>query len=212
MTAPQRPLTARGRLSGARGAGFVLAALLATALLAHGAAIHAKGWLGQQLMARSWQRAIEAERAPDPPWPGARTRPVARLVVPDLAIDRLVLDGIDLPNLAWGPGLARGAGGHHVLAGHRDTHFRFLGDLAPGHRLSLQTAAGPTTEWEVVGRRVVDGRDVRLDLDAPGPLLSLVTCYPLDGAAPGTPFRLIVRARALGSGPEPATEALAWAP
>ncbi|NKI34492.1 sortase [Wenzhouxiangella sp. XN79A] len=181
------------------------------ALIGHGGWIHVKGWLGQHLMARSFAAALEQQRAAEPPWPGARARPVARLVVPALDIDRLVLDGIELPKLAWGPGTTAGERGHRVIAGHRDTHFRFLGDLAPGQRLSLQPAVGRARDWEVIDRRIVDSRTTAIDLDAPGPLLSLLTCYPLDGHRPGTPFRLIVRARPIDDADAYSEEAVAWA-
>jgi len=186
--------------------------LLGALLLGHGAWIHAKGRLGQHLMARAWDVSITTGQPPAPPWPGARTRPVARLVVPGLEIDRLVLEGIDLPALAWGPGLVNGADGHRLIAGHRDTHFRFLGDLAPGHRLSLEPALGSSSDWEVFDRSVVDSRITQVDLDAPGSLLTLTTCYPVDGHQPGTPYRLIVRARPLAAGGPASSEAPAWAP
>jgi sortase A len=139
------------------------------------------------------------------------------LVVPNLEIDRLVLDGAELPNLAWGPGMTRGAQGHRVIAGHRDTHFRFLGDLAPGQRLQLETGGGEIVDWQVVERRIVDSRTTSIDLDAPGPLLTLLTCYPLEGLDSGTPFRLVLAARPLGrtkalETKTPVPEVLAWAP
>ena len=186
--------------------------LLGAVLLGHGAWIHAKGRLGQHLMTRAWEASVEQGRAPAAPWPGARTRPVARLVVPALDIDRLVLEGIDLPGLAWGPGLVRGAHGHRLIAGHRDTHFRFLGDLQPGHRLSLEPTLGPRSDWQVIDRTVVDSRTARIDLDAPGPLLTLATCYPVDGRHADTPLRLIVRARPLPTHAANPREAPAWAP
>jgi sortase A len=188
------------------------ALLVGALLLGHGAWIQAKGRLGQFLMARAWDASIERGQTPDAPWPGARTRPVARLVVPALDVDRLVLDGVDLPALAWGPGLVHGAAGHRLIAGHRDTHFRFLGDLAPGHRLSLEPALGPSMDWEVIDRSVVDGRITRIDLDAPGPLLTLATCYPVDGHHTNTPYRLIVRARPLENPAHTASGTTAWAP
>lgn len=200
------------RCAGLRGGLVLFAVLSAVVLLGQGGWIHAKGWLGQQLMARAWSSSIEHARDPRSPWPGARTRPVARLVVPELAIDRLVLDGIEVPGLAWGPGLVRGANGHRVIAGHRDTHFRFLGDLEPGQKLTLQPAGGPSIIWEIDDRRIVDSRIAAIDLDAPGPLLTLLTCYPLDGIEPGTPFRLVLRARPVDEPLRSSDEALAWEP
>lgn len=217
-----------GRTNGpARRVGIALALLAAALLIGHGGWIHGKGWLGQQLMARAWGEARAEGRTPDAPWPGARTRPVARLSVPELKIDRLVLEGADLPNLAWGPGMTLGSQGHRVIAGHRDTHFRFLGELAPGDHVQLESGEGEVLEWKVIRRSIVDSRTTAIDLEAPGPMLTLLTCYPLDGRDPGTPFRLVLAAEPLnagtmsvgtmngGTGAEaapPLREALTWAP
>lgn len=179
--------------------------LSALALLGHAGWIHGKGYLGQWLMARAWIEAEHNDGDVPEPWPGARTRPVARLVVPELKIDRLVLEGLDLPNLAWGPGSIEGAAGHRIIAGHRDTHFRFLGDLEPGDPLELRFPGRTVSHWTVDARRVVDSRHRLLDLDAPGPLLTLVTCYPLDAGMSETPHRLVINAR-----PSRAGEELAW--
>ncbi len=161
--------------------------------LATAAWIQSKGWLGQQLMQRQWQ-------AGDPqalPWPGARTRPVARLRVPELRIDRLVVDGMATANLAWGPGLQQGPRGHQVIAAHRDTHFAFLGRVQAGQILELEDASGHSSHWAVQDLTVVDSRTTTIDLDAPGPLLTLVTCWPFNAVETGGPLRLLVRARPL---------------
>lgn len=163
--------------------------------------IQAKGWLGQALMERQW--SAEARGGDALPWPGARTRPVARLRVPELQIDRLVIEGTATPGLAWGPGLALGRHGHQVIAAHRDTHFAFLGRVRPGHTIELEDASGQISQWTVDELRVVDSRATRIDLDAPGPRLTLVTCWPLNAVETGGPLRLLVRARPTGA-PEPA--------
>jgi len=153
--------------------------------------IQAKGWLGQELMQRNWdggqRRAL--------PWPGARTRPVARLRLPALQIDRLVVEGIATANLAWGPGLQQGRRGHRVIAAHRDTHFAFLSRVQSGQTIELEDAAGHFSRWVIDDLKIVDSRTTTIDLDAPGPLLTLVTCWPFNAVESGGPLRLLVRAR-----------------
>jgi len=174
---------------------LLIATLLAGAALDLGGAgwTRLKGAAGQWLLQREW-RQVEAGHAPQTPWPGARTRPAARLYVPELAIDRLVVDGLDTPNLAWGPGITEGRGGHIVIAAHRDTHFAFLGDLAPGQHLELEYPAGVTRRWRVDDTRIVDARRTGLDLQSPGPRLTLITCWPIDATEAGGPLRLVVHA------------------
>lgn len=174
---------------------LVVGLLLAAAILHLGefGLVHGKGMLGQWLMERAWADSEPSEAAPRP-WPGARTRPAARLYVPELKIDRLVVRGFDTPNLAWGPGIETGPNGHTVIAAHRDTHFSFLGRLETGHTIELERPAGETRRWRVDHRRIVDARTIELDLDAPGPLLTLITCWPLDAVEAGGPLRLVVSA------------------
>lgn len=154
--------------------------------------IHGKGLVGQWLMASAWAESDEDGAAS--PWPDARTRPAARLFVPELELDRLVVEGVETPNLAWGPGIEIGPNGHVLIAAHRDTHFRFLGDLQRGHRIELEQPAGVVRNWRVQESRIVDSRTTRLDMNAPGPLLTLVTCWPLDAIEAGGPLRLVVSA------------------
>ena len=155
--------------------------------------IQGKGVLGQWLMERSWTAGAQSGPVKSP-WPGARTRPAARLFVPELELDRLVVEGVATPNLAWGPGIETGPNGHVLIAAHRDTHFRFLGDLEQGHRIELEQPAGVIKNWRVQESRIVDARTTRLDMHAPGPLLTLVTCWPLDAIESGGPLRLVVSA------------------
>lgn len=176
---------------------LVAMALLGLAELARFGWIQGKGWLGQELMQRAW---ASADERPDVPWPGARTRPAARLYVPELALDRLVVEGIETPNLAWGPGIATGENGHTIIAAHRDTHFAFLGRLETGQTVRLERPRGTIEQWRISDRRIVDARTTELDLDAEGPLLTMVTCWPIDAVDAGGPLRLVVSAAQIGPG------------
>lgn len=180
---------------GMRGRWFVALVVLlsAWALIDLGSAawIQGKGQLGQWLMERHWNNGDD----PNPPWPGARTWPAARLYMPELAIDRLVMDGLATPNLAWGPGLHVGPAGHVVIAAHRDTHFTFLSRVEPGQRIKLEYPAGQVRDWRVDDLRVVDSRKTDIDLNAPGPRLTLITCWPFNTLETGGPLRLVVRAQ-----------------
>ncbi len=170
---------------------LILAALLAAGgwQLGQGASVQLKAWLGQVLLERAWAGTDESPRSP---WPGAVSHPVARLHVPALGIERLVLDGAETPVLAWGPGLETGAGGHRMIAAHRDTHFRFLGQLERGQVIELELADRRVERWRVIAHEVVDARTTRLDMGREGDLLTLVTCYPFDAASPGGPLRYVV--------------------
>lgn len=164
--------------------------------------IPAKAWAAQHLIAKAWDAAI-ATRGPVPPWPWADTTPMARLVVPALGVDQIVLAHATGRTLAFGPGhldgsAAPGAAGLSVISGHRDTNFRFLADVVPGTGLRIQRADGIWVDYVVREIQVVDERTARLPLIGNGPpLLALTTCYPFDAVMPGGPLRLVALAEAV---------------
>jgi sortase A len=182
---------------------LVVAALLALGFwnLGQGAYIPAKAWLAQELMQRAWLRVTAGEdRAA--PWPWADTWPVARLTVKSQDVDLIVLSGGSGRTLAFGPGhlgasALPGETGNAIIAGHRDTHFAFLRDLAPGELIGVETIGGQGHLYEVVSVDVVDSRRGSLVLDTQLSMLSLVTCYPFDELEAGGPLRYVVTARML---------------
>lgn len=157
--------------------------------------IPAKAAAAQLLLRAAWART---GATPVRPWPWARTWPVARLLVPRLKIDEIVLDGAEGTALAFAPGLVDGTAspgqpGNVALAGHRDTVFRFLGELRLGDELRLETGRGCRRRYAVRETAVVREDDTWVLAPASG-VLTLVTCYPLDATRPGGTLRYVVRA------------------
>ncbi|WP_241505974.1 class GN sortase [Parahaliea mediterranea] len=185
---------------------WLLIALCTLALkeLAGAGLIYAKAALAPHLMARAWA-ATQAEGGVHKPWPWADTWPVARLRVPQLGIDQFVLAGASGNALAFGPGLDAagvepGQGGTAVIAGHRDTHFRFLQHLVPAMSLSVELPDGRLLQYRVAESRVVDSRQPVAAPSHFGPAeLELVTCYPFDAIRPGGPLRYVVHAQPAGA-------------
>jgi sortase A len=176
---------------------------LGLVLLVQGCWIPSKAWLAHVLVAHAWERALAGEARPRP-WPWADTWPVARLTAPKLGVERFVLAGSSGRTLAFGPGHVEttsppGAAGNSVLAGHRDTSFAFLADLAVGDDLSLTTPDGREHHYQVTWTAVVDQADTRSLEPTPEKALTLVTCWPFDAVRPGGRGRYVVRAEALSS-------------
>ena len=84
-----------------------------------------------------------------------------------------------------------------MIAGHRDTHFRFLRDVGVGESMVMETVSGEKHLYKVVGIDVVDSRRGSLQLDTDEAYLSLVTCYPFEARDPGGPLRYVVTAKML---------------
>lgn len=205
LSTPHRGAGRQGWRRLAVAAGFLLLGFGGWQLGAAGY-IHAKAWLAQVLLSHAWAETVAnhaqgAEPAGDleRPWPWADTGPVARLRVPDLGVDEIVLAGASGRTLAFGPGhldqtAMPGEAGHSVISGHRDTHFAFLADLAPDMKLEVQRTDGSWRSYQVQDSAVIDSRTARLSLAADEPALTLVTCWPFDAIDPGGPLRYAVYA------------------
>lgn len=92
-----------------------------------------------------------------------------------------------------------GTSGNSVLAGHRDTVFRNLGDLKINDFIELETTDGKFT-YEVTGSTIVDGEARGVIKRGKEPVLTLITCYPFSyvGSAPD---RYLLSARLIASEP-----------
>ncbi len=186
-----------------RGAAVLGLLALAAGLLLLGQAgwIHAKARLAEGLLERAWAQTRAAGGGIFRPWPWADTYPVARLRVPDRGIDRIVLAGASGRTLAFGPGHLDGSAppgrdGHAVIAGHRDTHFRFLQHLQPGDAVEVERPDGRRLRYQVEAGQVIDSRAARLAPAVGPPALTLITCYPFNSLDLGGPLRYLVFARA----------------
>lgn len=159
-------------------------------------AIHAKAFIAQQLLRFAWERG-EAGEAHPRPWPWADMWPIARFRFPDREVDLIVLSDSSGRSLAFGPGhlpasVIPGDAGNAVLAGHRDTHFRFVQALELHDRFSI-TLPGESPVWfEVTDSAIVDSRETDLRLDGEDSMVSLVTCYPFDAIQANGPLRFVV--------------------
>ncbi len=183
----------------------LLLAALGVAQVGQAGWIGAKAWLAAGLIESAWQATL-TDGTPTRPWPWADTWPVGRLMAPERGVERLVLHGASGRTLAFGPAwdsasAVPGGDGLVLFSGHRDTHFRFLADLAPGERLRLVGVDGER-EYLVEGAEILDVRTQRLA--DPGTLdaLVLVTCYPFDTLRTGGPLRYVVTAKRVPESPD----------
>ena len=196
----RRPLDARH--AGSR-ALIVCGALL---LIGSGASV-ARGAIARDAARARWAE-IEAGRAvagaklstAGAPWSDARGTPVARVMIPRLGLDEVVVEGMGDDELRAGPGHMIGSAlpgdrGTSVISAHRDRHFHALGGIALGDSVVTESASG-TVVWRVSRIRVVRAAEATLDARAT-PTLMLTTCWPIRYLGPA-PDRLIVEAEPAG--------------
>ncbi|HET6936829.1 MAG TPA: class GN sortase [Candidatus Angelobacter sp.] len=164
--------------------------------------LHAKAELAGILIRKAWEESVRSGK-PYAPWPWADTQPIARLVIPRLGYDEIVLEGASPRTLAFGParllsGAALGEPGNLVLAGHRTSWFLPLKSINQGdlirlewfdpHRRKLRQQT-----YSVAVINIVDPQDTALLQPTSEDVLTLVTCYPF-GVSPTSPQRYVVRA------------------
>jgi sortase A len=165
--------------------------------------IPAKAAIAQVLLHRAWDRTLAGE-AQVKPWPWADTWPVARLRLPGVGTDLIVLAGAGGQALAFGPvpfpaPPAPGRQGLSMIGGHRDTHLKVLAALKPGNRIDIQRPDGKTLTYRVDTTSIADAlHPWAAPADSDG--LVLVTCYPFDALVPGGPLRYLVHAVPVNTG------------
>jgi len=188
---------------------FVALVLLAGAsLTARAMYLHAKADLASVLIHRAWNKTM-ADGQPHPPWPWADTYPVARLRIPRLGYDEVVLEGATPRTLAFGPArLFSGAGlgepGNVELAGHRTSWFRLLEDLGARDEIQIQWFDARRRKlrertYVVDDIRIVSPEEVARLTPPSGDALTLITCYPF-GHSLRSPQRFVVLASPVGPG------------
>lgn len=112
--------------------------------------------------------------------------PVARLRIPSIELERIVVLGDRRVDLQKGPGLAAtrsapgSAAGNAVIAGHRTTYgapFFDFDRISTGDLIFVDTTYGSFT-YRVEIHQIVSSRDPRLMSDTAEPRLTLYTCHP----------------------------------
>lgn len=171
-------------------------------LTARATYMHAKAQLAGILIRHAWQQSVQTGES-RAPWPWADTHPIARLRIPRLKYDEIVLEGAAPRTLAFGPahmldGADFGRPGNLLLAGHRTSWFAPLKGIARGDKIEMEWFDAlhgglKKQPYAVTLIRIVNPDDLELLEPTSEDELTLITCYPF-GRSPFSPQRFIVRA------------------
>ncbi len=115
----------------------------------------------------------------------AHLKPFARIVIPRIKLDDIVVQGVDEKALALGPGHMEetaypGEVGNMVISGHRVTHshpFYYLDELKRGDPIEIHTESH-TFIYYVVKQKIVVPTDVSVIAPTKDKTLTLTTCNP----------------------------------
>lgn len=180
-----------------------LVAIVGLIVFGQGAYVHAKALLAQILLQHAFAETIVTGHITKP-WSWADTWPIARIEVKRIHASAIVLEGSSGQALAFGPGhveLTPNAGerGVAVYAAHRDTHFRFLRNVAIGDEIDVTRSDGKTFRYRADGSSVVRFDNSGIDPLSKGYELVLSTCWPFDALTSG-PDRYLLHATMIGQG------------
>jgi sortase A len=121
-----------------------------------------------------------------------------KLTIPKLKIELPIIEGTDNEQLNKGVGhytgsVLPGETDNAVLAGHRDSVFKDLGELTIGDKVRIETNAGSFV-YEIFNKQIVDKDDRTIIVPNNRAILTLVTCYPFNYIGPA-PKRYVLTAR-----------------
>ncbi len=110
---------------------------------------------------------------------------IGYLVIPKIAVNFVVVEGVGEPQLQGGPGHYPGTSlpgqpGNAAIAGHRTTYaapFYNLNELTPGDPIYALTSQG-LFRYNVVSQQAVAPTDVAVLDQSATPELTLTTCNP----------------------------------
>lgn len=122
----------------------------------------------------------------------------ADLIIPRLKVKIPVIEGTDEDELSVGAGhyagsVLPGEGDNCVIAGHRDTVFRRMGQLKNGDLLQVSSNQGVFT-YQIRKMWITDPDDRTVIVSRDEPILTLATCYPFSFIGPA-PKRYIIEAK-----------------
>lgn len=174
---------------------------------------------GTRIVTQANQRALssnfaQALKAPKPTENLQPAKPdlgdgVARLQIPKIGVDWVVVEGVGPEALKKGPGHYPGTPfpgepGNVVISGHRNIYgspFWSLDEIQSGDEIKLVTLTG-TYVYRVASTKIVAPTEIGVIADTPGEYrLTLTTCHPKMGAKK----RLIVVAQQISPEPKEST-------
>jgi sortase A len=122
---------------------------------------------------------------------------IGTLSIPKLKKTITIIEGTGSKELKLGAGhyvgsVLPGVSDNSVLAGHRDSVFRNLGDLKLGDLMTVRTSYG-TFVYEVHKIRIVKANDRTVIVPTKDAVLTLSTCYPFRFIG-NAPKRYVVQA------------------
>lgn len=177
---------------------FIACCMIALALvsLARVSATPLKAAVGHYLLNTAWEKTLNTG-VRSRPWASADFNLIGKLTIPRLGISRVVLSNASGEAMSWGVGSViptrrSSINLPTILAGHRDTHMKFMSHLQIGDRLEFQKFDGSTKFYKITISKVTTTPQLTLNEQVSGNhQLVLTTCWPFNAIQSG-PERFVV--------------------
>jgi len=154
--------------------------------LSQGNATYAQNWLANNLLHTAWLRTQASGRQVKP-WPWASTWPLARLFVPHLNAEQIILSNTSnngVSSFALGhidTSVLPGEAGNSVLYAPPQTYVNFLRRLNKGDEIVLESLYSGQWRYRVAAINVVHKTSTDLLKSTSDRRLTVVSCYPCQG-------------------------------
>jgi len=163
--------------------GIIISLALCTAAWQYDQSHGVQAWFVHFLLRAAWTRT-KASGHPVKPWPGARTWPIARLSIPHLNIEQIVLSqaGNGLSTFALGhagSSVLPGESGNSVLnIYYRNIFETFLEKLKLGDTLVLESLRHGRWHYQIAEVKIVKKTNTYWVEPSLNRRLTLISCYP----------------------------------
>ncbi len=155
---------------------------------------------------------ITASSTPRSLGPVKEGEPIARLIIPKIDVDQVVISGVKLADLEKGPGHypdtpMPGEIGNAAIAGHRSTNgapFSRVDELDKGDEIDVTTLAGRFV-YKVVDKVIVEPTEISVIANTPDAQLTLTSCWPKYSADKRIVIRAVLDTDASAAKPVPAS-------
>jgi sortase A len=166
---------------------FALYELVGTSIITNGHQRALENDFRQQLASPAPTASPTA--TPKPARPLGNPKAIARVIIPKIGVDDIVVEGVKLSNLAYGPGhypasAKIGQTGTTAVAGHRTgwgSPFINLDKVGPGDEIVFETIEATYT-YRITGTTIVEPTETRVLAGDPNSKathkLTITTCTP----------------------------------
>ena len=159
-----------------------------------------KAIIGQHYLEVAWKESLKANKL-SKPWRSADFYMIGELTVPKLKISRVILNSASGEAMAWGIGRVSNAQSSSkskpiILAGHRDSHMKFMSKLNIGDKIELIMSDRVLKTFIIYKTDITKKPELVMSaFNSENESLILTTCWPFNSQKPGTE-RYIVTAEA----------------